>query len=266
MCIGTVCRGVHASDNNAPVSERTRLDQLLVERGLLPSREKARAVVLAGLVDVDGTRIDKPGTRVKREAKIELKATERFVSRGGYKLEHAMEEFGVSAVGRVAMDVGASTGGFTDCLLQRGAARVIAVDVGKGQLDWKLRNDPRVVVREGVNFRNLDATSVESVSLLVGDLSFISLTLVLPKIRELLAEGGEAVLLVKPQFEVGKGKVGKGGVVRDEALREKSVDGVEDAARAAGFDVLGRTTSPIKGAKKGNVEYLLHLKPSTIRE
>ncbi len=246
--------------NPPTVNARTRLDQLLVERGLLPTREKARAVVLAGLVDVDGARVDKPGTRVKPDARIELRGTEKFVSRGGYKLEHALDAFGVDPTGRVAMDVGASTGGFTDCLLQRGATKVLAVDVGRGQLDWRLRNDPRVVVMEGVNFRHLDAATVERVSLLVGDLSFISLKLVLPKVMELLQPEGEAVLLVKPQFEVGKGKVGKGGVVRDEALREKSVEEVEASAREAGFEVLGRTTSPIKGAKKGNVEYLLHLK------
>ncbi|HVO31055.1 MAG TPA: TlyA family RNA methyltransferase [bacterium] len=242
-------------------SSTSRLDVALVERGLAPSRERAQRLILAGLVDVDGARVDKAGAKVGAGARIEVRGTDQpFVSRGGLKLEHALKEFGVDVRDRVAMDVGASTGGFTDCLLQRGASKVYAVDVGYGQLDYKLRTDPRVVVMERENFRHLARERVaDPIDVLVGDLSFISLALVLPKIREFLRPGGDAVLLVKPQFEVGKGKVGKGGIVRDEQAREGALAKIEAAADAAGMPVTARTTSPITGAK-GNVEYLVRLR------
>jgi 23S rRNA (cytidine1920-2'-O)/16S rRNA (cytidine1409-2'-O)-methyltransferase len=238
-----------------------RLDVALVGRGLVASRERAQRLILAGLVDVDGMRVDKAGTLVPLGAKLEVRGDDNpFVSRGGLKLDHALRVFNVDPAGRTAMDVGASTGGFTDCLLQRGARKVYAVDVGYGQLDFKLRQDPRVVVMERENVRHLARERVpEEIGLLVGDLSFISLTLVLPKLREFLAAGGDAVLLVKPQFEVGKGKVGKGGIVRDDDARRAAVAKVEAAAKDAGLAVLGRTESPITGAK-GNVEFLIHLR------
>ncbi len=238
-----------------------RLDLALVERGLVASRERAQRLILAGLVDVDGRRVDKAGTKVAAESRIELRGSDMpFVSRGGLKLDHALTEFRVDPAGRIAMDVGASTGGFTDCLLQRGATKVYAIDVGYGQLDYKLRGDPRVVVMERENFRHLERARVpDEISLLVGDLSFISLTLVLPQVRDFLAPGGEAVLLVKPQFEVGKGRVGKGGIVRDDAARLAALAGVAQAAADAGLPVLATTRSPITGAK-GNVEFLVHLR------
>ena len=238
-----------------------RLDLALVERGLVASRERAQRLILAGLVDVDGRRVDKAGTKVAAESKIELRGSDMpFVSRGGLKLDHALTEFRVDATGRIAMDVGASTGGFTDCLLQRGATKVYAIDVGYGQLDYKLRGDPRVVVMERENFRHLERARVpDEISLLVGDLSFISLKLVLPQVRDFLAPGGDAVLLVKPQFEVGKGRVGKGGIVRDDAARLAALAGVSQAAADAGLPVLATTRSPITGAK-GNVEFLVHLR------
>ena len=240
---------------------RVRLDVALVERGLAPTRERAQALILAGLVDVDGQRVDKAGTKIRAESDIRVRGSDNpFVSRGGLKLRHALDAFALDVSGRIAMDVGASTGGFTDCLLQRGAAKVYAVDVGKGQLDVKLRNDPRVVVMEKENVRLLARERVpDPLDLVVGDLSFISLALVLPKVMEFLEPGGDAVLLVKPQFEVGKGRVGKGGVVRDEALREEALATVVRAARDTGFEIGGTVESPIKGAK-GNVEYLLWLK------
>jgi 23S rRNA (cytidine1920-2'-O)/16S rRNA (cytidine1409-2'-O)-methyltransferase len=239
---------------------KMRLDVAMVERGLAPTRERAQALVLAGLVDVDGKRVDKAGTKIPASSEIHLRGNDNpFVSRGGLKLRHALDRFALDVTGRVAMDVGSSTGGFTDCLLQRGAAKVYAVDVGKGQLDIKLRRDPRVVVMEQENFRHLGRERIpDPLTLVVGDLSFISLALVLPKVKEFLEPGGDAVLLVKPQFEVGKGKVGKGGIVRDEALRLEALAGVEAASRDTGFQTKGSIESPIKGAK-GNVEYLLWL-------
>jgi 23S rRNA (cytidine1920-2'-O)/16S rRNA (cytidine1409-2'-O)-methyltransferase len=232
----------------------------MVARGLAPTRERAQALVMAGLVDVNGKRVDKPGTKVADGSDIRVRGNDNpFVSRGGLKLEGALKAFALDIAGRIAMDVGSSTGGFTDCLLQRGASKVYAIDVGKGQLDMKLRNDARVVVMEEENFRHLERERIpDRITLLVGDLSFISLKLVFPKIREFLEPGGVAVLLVKPQFEVGKGKVGKGGIVRDEARRLEAVAAVEAAARVMGFAVKGTIESPIKGAK-GNVEYLLWL-------
>jgi len=239
-----------------------RLDQLLVDRGLAPSREKARALVLAGLVVVDEHRATKAGQAVDPSADLRLKGEYcPYVGRGGLKLEAALAGFGIRPEGKICVDVGASTGGFTDCLLQAGARRVYAVDVGYGQLAWKLRDDPRVVSLERCNVRHLGREQIpEEVDLVVADASFISLRLVLPKIRELLGDSGEAVLLVKPQFEVGKGQVGRGGVVRDPALRRQAVESVSETARRLGFEPTGVIESPVPGAKKGNVEYLLYLK------
>jgi 23S rRNA (cytidine1920-2'-O)/16S rRNA (cytidine1409-2'-O)-methyltransferase len=244
-------------------SRRQRVDLLLVERGLADSRTKAQALVMAGAVVVGEARVDKPGALVDPDAPLRLKedaAPQRYVSRGALKLERALEVFPIDPRGKVCADLGASTGGFTDLLLQRGAAKVYAVDVGYGQLHARLRADARVVVRERENARNLDASSLgERVELVTGDLSFISLRLVLPAVRAILAEGGEAILLVKPQFEVGRGEVGKGGVVRDDAKRRAALDAVAEAARAYGFEVIGHVESPIEGPA-GNREWLLALR------
>lgn len=243
--------------------KKARIDLLLVERGLAESRTKAQALVMAGAVVVGEARVDKPGALVDPAAPIRLKegaAPQRYVSRGALKLERALEAFPIDPRGRTCADLGASTGGFTDVLLQRGAAKVYAVDVGYGQLHARLRNDPRVVVRERVNARLLDAGALgEPVELVTGDLSFISLRLVLPAVRAILRPGGEAVLLVKPQFEVGRGEVGKGGVVREEAKRRAALEQVKDAARELGFEVLGEAESPIEGPA-GNREWLLALR------
>jgi 23S rRNA (cytidine1920-2'-O)/16S rRNA (cytidine1409-2'-O)-methyltransferase len=233
-----------------------------VERGLAESRARAQALVLAGAVVAGEARVEKPGQLVDPDAPVRLKegsAPQRYASRGALKLERALDAFPVDPRGVVCADLGASTGGFTDLLLQRGAARVHAVDVGYGQLHARLRADPRVVVHDRVNARFLGAGALgEDVDLVVADLSFISLRLVLPAVKALLGPGGRAVLLVKPQFEVGKGEVGKGGVVRDEAKRREALASVEAAARALGFEVLGHAESPIPGPA-GNREWLLAL-------
>jgi 23S rRNA (cytidine1920-2'-O)/16S rRNA (cytidine1409-2'-O)-methyltransferase len=243
--------------------KRTRIDLLLVERGLADSRTRAQALVMAGAVVAGDTRIDKPGQLVDPGVELRLKedsAPQRYASRGALKLEKALEVFPIEPSGKTCADLGASTGGFTDLLLQRGAAKVYAVDVGYGQLHPKLRNDPRVVVRERENARNLTAEALgEQVDLVVGDLSFISLKLILPAVRSILKPGGQAALLVKPQFEVGKGEVGKGGVVRDDAKRREALDAVADFARGLGFEVLGHAESPIEGPA-GNREWLLGLR------
>ena len=236
---------------------KTRLDVLLVARGLAPTRERAQALVLAGEVLVDGAAADKPALLVAEGADVAVRAGLPYVSRGGLKLAHGLDTFGVDPAGRVALDAGASTGGFTDCLLQRGAARVYAVDVGYGQLDWRLRQDPRVVVLDKTNIRYLESLP-ERPGLAVVDVSFISLRLALPAIRRLLADGAEAVVLVKPQFEAGRGQVGKGGVVRDASVRQAVVDDLSAWAAANGWEVRGITTSPITGPA-GNVEFLMHL-------
>jgi 23S rRNA (cytidine1920-2'-O)/16S rRNA (cytidine1409-2'-O)-methyltransferase len=242
---------------------RKRIDVLLVERGLAESRTKAQALVMAGAVVVDDARVDKPGALVDAAAAVRLKegaAPSRYVSRGAGKLERALEVFPIDPRGKICADLGASTGGFTDLLLQRGAAKVYAVDVGYGQLHPRLRGDPRVVVRERENARLLDAEALgERVDLVTGDLSFISLRLVLPAVKAILRPGGEAILLVKPQFEVGKGEVGKGGVVRDDAKRRAALDAVAAAAQALGFEVVGEAESPIEGPA-GNREWLLGLR------
>ena len=242
---------------------RQRIDLLLVERGLAESRAKAQALVMAGAVVVGETRIDKPGQLVDPGLPLRLKedaAPQKYVSRGALKLEKALEVFPVSPAGLTCADLGASTAGFTDLLLQRGAAKVHAVDVGYGQLHPKIRNDARVVVRERENARALTAEALgERVDLVTGDLSFISLKLILPAVRAILNPGGHALLLVKPQFEVGKGEVGKGGVVRDDAKRLAALEAVAGAARDLGFEVLGHAESPIEGPA-GNREWLLGLR------
>ncbi len=241
---------------------RQRVDLLLVERGMAESRTRAQALVMAGAVVVGEARVDKPGTLVDPGLPIRIKedaAPRRWASRGAEKLLRALEVLPVDPRGKTCADLGASTGGFTDVLLQHGAARVYAVDVGYGQLLPRLRADPRVVVRERENARGLTAQALgEAVDLVVGDLSFISLRLILPAVKSLLRPGGQAVLLVKPQFEVGKGEVGKGGVVRDEAKRRAALEAIAAAARGLGFEVLGHAESPIEGPA-GNREWLLGL-------
>ncbi len=251
---------------------KTRLDALVFAQGLAESRERARALILAGRVRVDGRPADKPGAAVAAGARVEVLAPLPYVSRGGVKLRAALDAFGVRPAGRVAVDVGASTGGFTDCLLQAGAARVYAVDVGFGQLDVRLRRDPRVVVLERTNIRHLTRGALDHLSLsptapgapdlATIDVSFISLALVLPVVAGLLDLPREVVALVKPQFEVGKGQVGKGGVVRDPAKHRAVLLRIGEAARAAGFAPRGVIPSPILGPK-GNQEFLMYLVQSS---
>lgn len=237
---------------------KSRLDALLVAKNLAETREKAKRLILAGHVQVNGQVLDKPGMRVAASASVQVKQALRYVSRGGLKLEAALADFGVNPDGAVAADFGASTGGFTDCLLQHGAARVYAVDVGYGQLAWRLRRDPRVIVLDRTNVRHLDALA-EPVDLVTIDVSFISLALVLPAARRVLKpDRGEVIALVKPQFEAGPDHVGKGGVVRDSATHRAVLESVRSAAQNEGFTVRGLTRSPITGPA-GNVEFLLHL-------
>ncbi len=236
---------------------KLRADQILVDRGLAESRERAQALILAGYVHTNGARVDKPGHRLPTDAGIEITGRLRYVSRGGLKLEGALQHFGIDVTARVCLDIGSSTGGFTDCLLQHGASRVYAFDTGSGQLDWKLRNDPRVVVREGFNARYLKSDDVpELADLAVCDVSFISVTLILPVLPPLLRSSGALVILIKPQFEVGRSQVGKGGIVRDPALHAEVCAKIESAVAAHRF----RTAimeSPILGAE-GNREFLLY--------
>jgi len=242
------------------MTAKVRLDELLVERGLAENRTRARAGIMAGRVRVAGQVVTKAGTLVAADAEVACNPPPPYVGRGGLKLKGALDAFGIDPAGRAALDAGASTGGFTDCLLQHGARSVVAVDVGYGQLDPRLAADPRVTVMDRTNVRHLGPADLPGpVDLLVADLAFISLRTVLPALKALLAPGGEMVLLVKPQFEVGKGKVGKGGVVKDEALRAAAVDAVVEAAAQLGLECLGRIPSPITGAK-GNVEFLVHLR------
>jgi 23S rRNA (cytidine1920-2'-O)/16S rRNA (cytidine1409-2'-O)-methyltransferase len=240
---------------------RLRLDQLVVERGLAPSRERARALVLAGVVRVDGTVVSKAGAQVAPDAEISLDEPDHpYVSRGGLKLAHALDVWAIPVEGRDALDIGASTGGFTDVLLRRGARRVIALDVGRGQLDWRLRNDPRVIVLEGVNARSLAPGDLPGPSDLVAiDVSFISLRLILPALLPLLKPEADVIALVKPQFEAGREEVGKGGLVRDPAVHERVLAEVASAAQAAGLLRQGVVSSPIAGAT-GNREFLMHLR------
>ena len=241
----------------ATAIKKIRADQLLVERGLAESREKARALILAGQALIDGQNNVKPGHSVAGDCRVEVLARMPYVSRGGVKLAGALDHFGIAAIGRLCLDVGASTGGFTDCLLQRGAAKVWAIDVGHGQLDWKLRNDPRVVVREGVNARYLRLEDFpDRFDLAVCDASFISATMLMPAIAALLTPRGEMVVLIKPQFEAGRGEVGKGGIVRNPETHRAACRRVRSCAEALGFgaDIV---ESPIPGAE-GNREFLLN--------
>ena len=243
--------------------DKERLDVLLVNRGLAPSREKAKALIMAGDVFVNGQREDKPGTTFEeaRITSLEIKGdTLPYVSRGGLKLEKAVRNFGFSLDGKVCMDIGASTGGFTDCMLQNGAAKVYSVDVGHGQLDWKLRSDDRVVCMEKTNFRYMVRDDIEDdLDFASCDVSFISLTKILLPARRLLKDGAEMVCLIKPQFEAGKEKVGKKGVVRDPEVHSEVVHRIFDFMGIAGFEVLHLDFSPIKGPE-GNIEYLIHIR------
>lgn len=242
---------------------KKRLDILVTERGLAESREKAKTLIMAGQVYVDGQKADKPGDTFSEDAAVEVRGKGLpYVSRGGLKLEKAMREFGLQLQGRTCMDIGASTGGFTDCMLQNGAQRVYSVDVGYGQLAWSLRTDPRVVNLERTNARYLTREQVpEEIDFFSVDVSFISLTLILPAVRPLLAEHGQAVCLIKPQFEAGREKVGKKGVVRDKAVHEEVIEKIRSFALENGFFVLGLTFSPVKGPE-GNIEYLIYLERS----
>jgi 23S rRNA (cytidine1920-2'-O)/16S rRNA (cytidine1409-2'-O)-methyltransferase len=235
---------------------RERVDVLLVARGLCDTREQAKRLVLAGEVRSGDHRIDKPSSKLPDDAPLDLKEKPKFVGRGGLKLEGALDAFGIDPAGRVCLDLGASTGGFTDCLLQRGACRVHAVDVGTNQLVWKLRNDPRVVVKEKFNARHLvEADLGERVSLIVMDLSFISLTKVLPSAFGVLEEGGEVVPLIKPQFELEREDIGKGGIVRDPALHQRAVEKIRSFVEKQGREWRGVIDSPITGTD-GNREFL----------
>jgi len=238
------------------VTRRVRLDQLLVQRSLAPSRERAQALILGGAVRVNGERMSRSADSVSDDASITLDAGPRFVSRGGEKLDAALDELHLDVGGAVALDIGSSTGGFTDCLLQRGAARVYAVDVGKGQLEWKLRNDARVVVMEGVNARE-GVDLPEAVDVIVADVSFISLRLVLPPSLPHLREGGDVVALVKPQFEAGREAVGKGGIVRDVAPRVDAVVAVAERLATEGAPVVAVVPSRLPG-REGNREIFVH--------
>jgi 23S rRNA (cytidine1920-2'-O)/16S rRNA (cytidine1409-2'-O)-methyltransferase len=238
---------------------KTRVDQLLVARGLCASREQAQRAIMAGRVTVGGRMAQKPGLQVPEDADVKLQGGERYVGRGGIKLEAALDHFQISAKGKICLDIGASTGGFTDCLLQRGAQRVYAIDVGRGQLDWRLRNDPRVVVREGVNARYLTVENIgELVQICVADVSFISLALILPAAFALLAEAADMIVLIKPQFELSPAKVGRGGVVRDPALRMEAVEKIRRFVAEQGRGWLGVIESPLPG-REGNIEFLAHL-------
>ena len=239
-------------------SGKERLDRVLLEASLAGSREEAQRYILAGAVLVDDQPVTKAGTLVKRDARVRVKASSRYVSRGGEKLEAALEHFRLEASGRVAVDVGASTGGFTDCLLAHGAARVHAVDVGYGQLGWRLRQDPRVIVLERTNIRYLEPDTLqEKPDLAVVDVSFISLRLVLPRVCRLLVRPFEIMALIKPQFEVGKGRVGKGGVVRSEEEHRRVIGEIEDAVDALGLKRRPVFESPLRGPK-GNKEFFIH--------
>ena len=245
------------------MKEKERLDVLLVELGMAESRAKAQATIMSGLVFVNGQRVDKPGTSVLKTAPIEVRGnTLKYVSRGGLKLEKAMSSFGLQLDGCICGDIGASTGGFTDCMLQNGAEKVYAVDVGYGQLDWKLRNDPRVVCLERTNARYLSHEEVpDMLDFASIDVSFISLKLIFPALYELLREGGEIACLIKPQFEAGREKVGKKGVVRDPAVHLEVLENFLVHAKENNFTVLGITYSPIRGPE-GNIEYLGYLRKS----
>lgn len=242
------------------MNDKVRLDVLLHESGLCESRERAKALIMAGQVYIDNVKYDKAGEQVLRTAKPEIRGeTLKYVSRGGLKLEKAMKEFPIDLNGSVAMDIGASTGGFTDCMLQNGAAKVFAVDVGYGQFAWKLRSDSRVVNMERTNIRYVTPEDIgEELDFASIDVSFISLSLVLPVAYNLLKDGGGVVALIKPQFEAGKGQVGKKGVVRDAAIHKEVITKVVNISKELGFGVQGLSFSPVKGPE-GNIEYLIYM-------
>lgn len=242
------------------MSKKKRIDVLLVEKGLETSRERAKALIMAGEVFASGQRVDKPGDEIDEDAKIEIHGGIKYVSRGGLKLEKAITAFNLDLNGKACMDIGASTGGFTDCMLQSGAVRVYSVDVGYGQLAWKLRNDSRVVNFERTNIRYLTADKLDGlVDFFSVDVSFISLTLVLPVIKTFLSDGAQGVCLIKPQFEAGKGKVGKKGVVREPEIHIEVIKKIYEFVISIGFKVAGLDFSPIKGPE-GNIEYLIYLR------
>ena len=247
---------------------KIRLDQYLVQHGLIQSRERAKALIMSGVVFVNEQKVDKAGEMIKEDAKVEVRGHDiGYVSRGGLKLEKAMQCFPLTPKGKVCMDIGASTGGFTDCMLQNGAVKVYSVDVGHGQLDWKLRNDPRVVCMERTNIRYVVPEDIEERPSFVSiDVSFISLTKVLLPVRNLMEENGEIAALIKPQFEAGREKVGKKGVVRDPAVHKEVIEMVISYAKSISFGVRHLEFSPIKGPE-GNIEYLLYLhKPEQASE
>jgi len=240
--------------------QKTRLDKLLFEKGLAESRERAKAVILEGSVLVNGLVVDKAGALVRPDDELVVVKKMPYVSRGGLKLEHAIRHFDIDVKGKTAMDAGASTGGFTDCLLQHGAGKVYAIDVGYGQFSWKLRTDERVVLLEKTNIRYLDRDLInDEIDIAVIDVSFISLLKVIPNVMGFLKPSGVIVALIKPQFEAGRKDVGKGGVVRSEEKRLEIVENIKGETAKMGLDILGVTPSPIKGPK-GNVEYLLYLR------
>ncbi|MBI2485742.1 MAG: TlyA family RNA methyltransferase [Deltaproteobacteria bacterium] len=240
------------------MKQRERIDTLLVKKGLVSSRARAQAIIMSGAVFVNDIRVDKAGTIVREDSSIEIKESPlRYVSRGGIKLEAALEGFRIEVNNKVALDIGASTGGFTDCLLQHGAKKVYALDVGYGQLDWKLRQDPRVVVLERVNARYLKSEDISDlIDIATIDVSFISLTNIVPAVLNLLKSDGVIVALIKPQFEVGKGEVGKGGIVRDETKHREVIDKISRFLEGLNFKILGVVPSPILGAE-GNKEFLV---------
>jgi 23S rRNA (cytidine1920-2'-O)/16S rRNA (cytidine1409-2'-O)-methyltransferase len=256
---------LHKLDPEMPRSikiEKERLDLLLVERNLAPSRQKAQAMILAGEVRVNGQRRDKPGEQVARDATIEVDEAQRYASRGGFKLEGALADFGVNPANQICLDIGSSTGGFTDCLLQQGAARVIAVDVTPEQMDWKLQQDSRVT-RVHRNARELTPNDLpEQPSLVVIDVSFISVAKILPAVAQSALHESVWLILVKPQFELDRGDIGKGGIVRDALLHQKAIDRAEAAARASGLTILGVKPSHLVGAE-GNQEFFLHARRAT---
>ena len=248
------------------MSEKTRIDVLMFEKGLAESREKAKSLIMAGQVYIDEQKVDKPGTNVPNDSNIIVRQGAKYVSRGGLKLEKSMAKFDITLEGKVCMDIGASTGGFTDCMLQNGAKKVYSVDVGYGQLAWKLRCDERVCNLERTNIRHLDNSLItDEIEFISIDVSFISLKLVLPKVNELLKETGDCVALIKPQFEAGKDKVGKKGVVRDISIHKEVIENVFAFTRELGFKITELDYSPIKGPE-GNIEYLMHIKKISDKE
>jgi 23S rRNA (cytidine1920-2'-O)/16S rRNA (cytidine1409-2'-O)-methyltransferase len=239
---------------------KTRIDQLLVIKGFCDSREQAQRAIMAGRVIVAGQKADKPSLLVSGDAAIEVQGSDKYVGRGGFKLEAALEHFKVPVKGKTCLDVGSSTGGFTDCLLQRGAAKVYAIDVGRGQIDWKLRNNPRVIVREGINARYLSAADIgEKVEIGVADVSFISLTLILPAVFALLPSAADMIVLIKPQFELSPGKVGRGGVVRNSSFHAEAIEKIRRSVEGQAKHWVGVIESPLRG-RQGNIEFLAHIR------